>query len=1633
MADEKLIFEIGFDLDGAVQVAIKDGKKAITKIQKELGETPIQLDVDSKSLRAELKKLNDEWNKLSASQRAGIEGTKLREQYRALTLEANGYTSTLRSAVSVEDKATAAKQRATKATERQTNAYKTQSSYLSRLVQRMVAYASVIQAFSFIRNIRDVTAQFELQRVALGSIIGDLNEANAMFEQIKAAAVKSPFQIKELVTYTKQLAAYGFEQEQLFDTTMQLADISAGLGVGMERLALFMGQVRATGYLRASEVRQATEAGIPLVEQLAKKMSQLRGETVSAAEVMGLISERAISFSMVKEVFDDMTSAGGMFYKMQEKQAETLAGQWSNLQDSVSIMYEEMGNTERVNNAMKGIISLVKSLAENWRDVYSVAQSLSVAMGVYYVAMQNATVASKALSVAEATRLSTLRATTIYMPKFLASTKLAITLTRAYRVAVIKSATATGLLSKAFWGLTKAMLSNPYTAVLAALAGLATLLLTTESRAKRLSKELSKIGEDGAIQIDQSARNFERLAKAIRESEDGSEKQTAALAELKRSYGELLPSQDKEIKALVQEKSNYDALIKSIKRKIELQIQEQKINKIASEYGSRISTAEDDFKGLLTQYGLTEEDADRVTDATKKAIDEGLISAQKSAKENARELSRILEDETGLTKLKDYFDPMVVFTERYGTKMRSQFGALVEVVSEYNTEIDKVGGALDKLDDKGKNLSDTFNTWQKELASITEGKNLKGEGIRLFDDESITQINKLTDATARVADEYDKLAKEKKEVDKALLSEGARADKDTYAKLQDRLGKINEGMSGLYDFLKKYGALDLIKSDDKGQKYAYQALKDELAAVEKIYKRYQDLRKLKSETDTQSILAKEFKGVSLNILSKAYSPEQMLAVYEEALAEAQRLGKKDLMLEIQTKIGEFNVAEEQRKLEKRLKDLSDSISRTKTAKEFFDRMLGLTGDKQFSASLTLSVYGEGGEDLGTKLAQQTANAFKAKYKGINFSKTAISDKGVFDWDTILLEGEADSVKLGEELYEQFLKDVEAGRNANADWLIDLQKTYQKAFTFEERRTQVMRQEAEKRKEIEESTLLDDLDKKRYTEASKKREAERISAINLEEFKASDDYLKIFEDIEHLSIPIIDRLIGKIRDFIATNKELSATDLKNLTEQIQKLEEGKISKSALFAGFGAGVKEWFKATNAMAKATRGTKEYEDAVIAANKAHKKVVDSLGVLQGEFSQAQQFVDSFAGSLGIAEDDEFKVFLDDMSNALGGVAQALAFAQLAVQLFDGTIKSFLASNPIGWILLIVSAIIGAIQAIANAKVRNIEKEIERVQSSIENLEYAYEKLQKAQEKAFGSDYISNYRQQLANLEATQDAYLKQAELERSKGKKADVGKIGEYEEAARDTADSIADMYGQLSEHFLGADLASAARDFAVAWIDAYKEFANTTDAMKAKFQDMIQNMVVESLLAKVMERALKPVFDMIDDMGEGDFYNPSFWQNVMSTMQTATENGVVGAENVMSMLEQMGINLRGLGGDLTGISRDIATASEESILGLAAGINTQNFYISQVPPKLDIIISLLRGEGAMPQGSTITLQDLVTLQNQHLSYLPNIAQNTADTVARCERAAVACENMAEQLGRVIKPNGTPSNYKLHTTINS
>ena len=1554
---------------------------------------------------------------------------------------------------------TRAKERSTQATHEQNTAYKTQGGYLSRLFQRMVAYASVAQAFSFVRNVRDVTAEFELQRVALGSIIGDLNEANAMFEQIKAAAVKSPFQIKELVTYTKQLAAYKIESDELFETTQKLADVSAGLGVGMERLVLAYGQIRATGYLRASEVRQLTEAGIPIVEELAKKMSQLRGETVSAAEVMGLISERAISFGMVKEVFDDMTSAGGMFYKMQEKQAETLRGQWNNLKDSIAIMYAEIGNTEGVNNSIKGTIGLVKTLAENWRDVYSVAQSLSVAMGVYYVAMKNATVASKALSVAEATRLSTLRATTIYMPKFLASTKLAITLTRAYRVAVIKSATATGLLSKAFWGLTKAMLSNPYTAVLAALAGITFAIV-----------------------------KFATKTKTTQERIDDLNKSVASLTDLKD-----------DVKPLVDE---LDALSQKTNKTAEEQKRlNQVTQELADKYPSTITAVREYGKEVDITAGKVRELYEAELKAKTVGLRAELEEDEKALKKLREKYDAIRAKQIKGTKTKyvgdhefDYTMEEVPLTTKELAKLNEETRKLEEEMRPLEQSIHDAKVALGDIAPEATRAIEAFGSWKQTIKDFKTGlKNDLGEDIKLFDDDIINQFTSLNDALDSVAEQYNKNDEAIKRYTQTLTSKKlTQAERKDIEDKKARATAFRDTASAILDYYNARSLLNQGKGGNEGES-ELSILQKELRLHEKIYAKYKEYRKYMSDEQARAKVEDYFGDT---IKSLMFEPKYDSQGFKQVLKQYQDYARtlpdsEKVVLDIGFKVEDIDWQDTKTELEDSLKNLSDQISRTKTAKEFFDRMLGMTGDKELSATLTLSVYGTTGDDLQRLMSKQVEDAFKNLPEGFDITKAMLGG-GKFDYN--LLESWIE--KLPEQDRKSAQSIVENWRKTNQDIITDLYKTYEEFLSFEERKTRVVEKENAERMRIINSGLPM-AEQEKLIGASQKREQKSLADIAIEEFKASADWAKSFEDLEHLATPTIERLMAKLKEFIDTQKDLTPEQLKTLTNEYKKLYEGLITRNP-FQALTDGIKEYQQARDEVitagigvetAKANvettqeelriaserkaiaeqnfrtstdtaRAGREYAEAIKLYNqaaenaskaeqaltdaernqtdamdnqrKAYSKIEKSLDGIQNKFLQAEQLVQSFTEILGISEDSDFGAFLNGMAESFGGVAKAIAFAQLAMQLFDGTIKTFLTSNPIGWILLIVSAIISAVQAIMNVRVKRIDREIERLQDRLDQLEYSYERLQKAQEKAFGSDYISNYEQRLANLQAQQDAYLKQADAERSKGKKADSDKIKEYEEQARETADAIKDMQSELSEYFLGTDITSAARDFANAWIDAYKEFGSTTDAMKEKFQDMIQNMIVESFAAKVIQSALSDIFTEIDNMTKDGVLDVSEASKIADMTEVAVGNIDVGMTNLMNALSQAGISVRGMGSDLTGISRDIATASEESILGLAAGINTQNFYISQVPTKLDTIIGLLRGGSAVVD-SGVNVQDLITIQNQFLSHLPTIAQNTAETVARCERAAVACESMASKLGSVIKPKGTTSTHSVNVTIGS
>lgn len=1683
----------------------------------------------------------DEINARSAM-RASVEQARINE-VNARSAERNALIAEQRRAATAraetaELRLAQAQQRTTRTTERQNKAYKTQETYLKRLASRMIAYASVHQVFSFLRNIREVTAEFELQRVALGSIIGDLNEANKMFEQIKAAAVKSPFQIKELVTYTKQLAAYKIGTDELFETTQRLADISAGLGVSMDRLVLAYGQIRATGYLRASEVRQLTEAGIPIVEELAQKMSQLRGETVSAAEVMGMISERAISFGMVKEVFEDMTSAGGMFYKMQEKQAETLAGQWSNLQDSVAIMYEEIGNTESVNNAMTGMIGLLKSLAQNWQDVGAVIASLGASFSVYYIAMKNATVASKALTIAEAERQA-IEATQISRaPQIISmiigetrARKLAIVTSKALRNARIAEATATNVLSKAWAKLRIAMLSNPYTAVLVAIAGIATWLLTASDNADRLNKELDKINTEGTIQMDQQVRNFERLARAIRDNADGSSKQAEALAEIKRAYGEFLPSQDAAIINLTREKEGYDAVTRAIREKIAMQMQEQKINKIASEYGEKIADAQSKLVSFLTDRNIgsiPKEEATRIANAIQQAVSEGLLNATQLWKDQIGVLNEIIEEQVG-------YSPLLTLGQYSPALTIDAYQSLIKVFSEYNMKIQEVESSMESAtgsfgkytkayDDFKKNLGDitikgtkfsyewdknkikkeieAYHKFVKDLLSKEEIKFSIGETIN-FDalyktlgnkypalKNVITDIQKEykklipTDTNRLIRMKFEEYASEvgismdkvkehlksnetttedwAKNIDnsikslKSTLAEYRLDQEEGYAKHGAPFRDMTEDIQELEKEIK---VLELIamffkdlfstKSTTKKVNPRIAQLNEELSTVEKIYKEYQELRKVMSDTKARANIENMFKGVNFKILSRALSLTEMRKEIEKALKEARKLGDKKQILELEYRLGKFDADESQKEIEKQLKKLSDDLSRTKVAKEFFDKILGLTGDKQLSASLTMSVYGiekpegELSEFFAKSMAKNMQDKIQQYLEGVDISSAINKQTGEIDPIKLekIIEGldedvvGPDNIKAVKQLTAEMIK-------GNASYIESLYSAYEKFLDYEHRKTIVAEREANERKEIEKSTILSEDEKAKLTAASNKRERAEKLRIDIEQFKAGDEYVKIFEDIENLSTASIRRLMQLLDEFMKKNAAAlaeSPEQLKTLMGEYQKMYEGLINRNPLKA-ISSGFKEYITATKEVSDAKKELKEAQDnqdaqaeataqknlnnALDKQRKALSKNVKGFEAASSAIQNFGSLLTDITDLLGIAEDSEVGEFVKELVKWLGIMAGVLGTIAGIIAIIEAELAPLLA------IAAAIAALGAVVTFFANKGVRRANEEIERQQKLLDQLTYSYERLEKAIEKAFGSQYISNYEQRIANLEAQQRAYLKQAEAERSKGKKADKDKIKEYEEQARDTADSIADMRSELSEYFLGADLTSAARDFANAWIEAYKEFGSTTDAMKEKFQDMIQNMIVESFAAQVIQTALKPIFDSIDEMSKDGMLDMSEASKIVDMTNVAIGNIDTSMSALMQALAGAGISVRDMGTELTGISRNIATASEESILGLAAGINTQNFYISQVPPKLDVIIGLLQG-GSRIVGDGVNMQDLVTIQNQHLAYLPNIAQNTADTVARCERAALACERVADNLDRVIKPRGTQSSYTLSTSL--
>ena len=181
------------------------------------------------------------------------------------------------------------------------------------------------------------TAELETQRKSLEVLTGSLSKTNQIIKEIQDFGAVTPFTSSELIEQTKRLKAFGFETEELVDTTKRLANVAGATGADLQGIALAFGQIRAKGKLQREEELQLLERGVDITTEL-KKITGLQGEEFESAMRKGKIGA-----DLVNQALINLTSEGGAFFGGGTKQATTLNGKLSTLVDSVQTLARTVG------------------------------------------------------------------------------------------------------------------------------------------------------------------------------------------------------------------------------------------------------------------------------------------------------------------------------------------------------------------------------------------------------------------------------------------------------------------------------------------------------------------------------------------------------------------------------------------------------------------------------------------------------------------------------------------------------------------------------------------------------------------------------------------------------------------------------------------------------------------------------------------------------------------------------------------------------------------------------------------------------------------------------------------------------------------------------------------------------------------------------------------------------------------------------------------------------------------------------------------------------------------------------------------------------------------------------------------
>jgi chromosome segregation ATPase len=1094
--------------------------------------------------------------------------------------------------------------------------------YMSRWAQRMAFAFSVGSVKNFVEQIASVRGQFELSERSLEAILQNKPKADEIFNKTVELAVKSPFRIKDLVDYTRQLSAYRIESDKLYDTTKRLADVSAGLGVDMGRLILAYGQVKAAAYLRGSEVRQFTEAGINMYGELQQYFKEVKGEAYTTAQIVDMISKRKVTFEDVEAIFQRMTDKGGTFYNMQEIQAETLQGKISNLKDAFDVMLNDIGKANE--GTMKGMVSWGTSMLDNWKALAEIGKALiPILIAIKANSMFAKTSLGQAFSQASGTGIVR------------------------YKALFVNSLDGMKKALKDFGGLVKSSLSG--IGVGLAIYAVAEVITTVYDKISKYNENVRKAEEEtikakGAIGA--LAGTYNDLANAATNANGKLEGK-----DLEKNVEDRRTTLQKLIDAASKDgltfKINVDTLdvsqLNTTFSKVEKEYKDfiDSIEVIRRNYAKNdawntwftdgLDDDAGDYKDAVIDALAKSSQMERVvaninanykqaTSTTKKYFDE-IRAGQKDNESNIDYMTRMYELIKKINIAQggsDYKMPSFIGTsqadfndliramnsvQNKAQELNSEFDAVFgNLRKKYSNDPIKIQGVIDRIAAErdwnqyerdlayrhfGINVSINKNSMEKEVNWVDDYLSgffaKKKYGINLVVKE-ITN-DKALESFLEKGDDAAKAAKNWRELEKRLASVGKNTKKikvdDSIRKMfkagDPRLGGNTIDVSTLRQMVREYknaatatakglGVNPFEKEDKKAAKNAAKEQRDilneRISLLKDMSSEYQKLIKYEGEEQATADVRKHFalaaKNVGMNTNNFIPDRQTIAKKIEYLASQYKELGKRGSALRNATEI-RLDIDEEYFK--QQLDDAKNNAQEAFSQLDLFKKLKG----EGLSDSIIKSMFGD------------LTSSFDDVRKSITDDFEAKWGKDQTKWgDDVANEYTSQMQKLDKEVYQDQVNQAQELIKAYKQQLTD-QLQLDRWYINERYKLQNNANIA-KNPELQKQ-LKENLDAQYQQKTSKN---------NWKEFQNSDMYVRLFDNLEQVSSKALDAMAKRLQALRVDLKNLDPKDAKSIVEQINKVNEVRNSRNP-FKAFTSGLKEMIKAGKDLKK-SGGVEKY-----------------------------------------------------------------------------------------------------------------------------------------------------------------------------------------------------------------------------------------------------------------------------------------------------------------------------------------------------------------------------------------------------------------------------------------------------------